>query len=334
MIKKLICLLSILGIISLLSAQDDLPILHTDSAILDIRVGEEIYFQGGWYLNPEANPDIFHVGSKWYYTQKMVSFVSNRDSISFSIEPGESVDFLILLDQKTSFPTRIIGRPNPRLWEKRNLYILLILIIGLGVGIVIWRKKVSRTFLLASGIACPILFWVLTWIAGYFLPDYQHLNNSISELGELGNPVELSMSFGGLAIACLSVLFAIGMYRYSQEKQLSPLPAIFTLPFSFAMGWAAIFPLGNYFHGILGPMPLLLFFSPIAIMLQWKKVTFYHRISRWAILSCILMALLFLRFAGPMAFTYAGLIQRFFYAGWTVWYVGVALILLAHQAHE
>lgn len=80
--------------------------MNATSGTVDLKVDDKIY-PGAWTLSPQAKPDIFEVPVK--KGQKVsVVFSSGAESLTFSVEPGKSIDFNILYKGETCW-TRIVG---------------------------------------------------------------------------------------------------------------------------------------------------------------------------------------------------------------------------------
>jgi hypothetical protein len=60
-----------------------------------------------WTISPELNPDILFLYSPTEKT-KFVKFVSNIDSIEFTVNVNDSVDFAVILNQKDTAYTRVV----------------------------------------------------------------------------------------------------------------------------------------------------------------------------------------------------------------------------------
>jgi hypothetical protein len=87
-----------------LLAQNKLPLIRASSTNVMIKDGYVIR-EGIWNLSPEAKPDIYtSVGP---ITNKSITFYTDLDSISFKVTPGNTYDFIILLNQKDTCLTRI-----------------------------------------------------------------------------------------------------------------------------------------------------------------------------------------------------------------------------------
>jgi len=87
---------------ALVQAQGKLPLIKADSALVDIRDGAT-FKKRDWRITPKARPDIYKTSSK----NQKVTFYTDKDSISFYIEPGKKYDFVILYNGKDSAYTEI-----------------------------------------------------------------------------------------------------------------------------------------------------------------------------------------------------------------------------------
>ncbi|WP_031527806.1 DUF4932 domain-containing protein [Dyadobacter crusticola] len=81
-------------------------VIQAKTAKVDIRVDNDLR-KGTWNIVPEARPDIFDV----YTPGKAVetTFITDQDSISFSVKPGDYYQFVVLLNGMDSAFTAIRG---------------------------------------------------------------------------------------------------------------------------------------------------------------------------------------------------------------------------------
>ena len=91
----------------LLLSQQVLPLIRATSKAVDIRDGK-ILSVGSWSISPDTKPDIYKTNSK----NRLVTFYTNLDSISFFVKPDGKYDFIILLNDKDSAYTEIIYEPG------------------------------------------------------------------------------------------------------------------------------------------------------------------------------------------------------------------------------
>ena len=190
-------------------------------------------------------------------------------------------------------------------------------------------KKPSNRLFIFLGILIPIIFWSSTLIAGIVHENYNHFQNTISELGAIGAKSENLMTFSTWVCTFLSVLFLVGLFVACKELKLKIFPLIGILGFSIMFGWAATFHSGNPMHSKSGLTLLLLFAGPLLSIIFWKANNL-RSIRRYSLVSIILMLFILLRVVAPesIKINYTGLIQRFVHLGWSIWFVGLSLNFL------
>jgi hypothetical membrane protein len=227
------------------------------------------------------------------------------------------------LNQKTPCYIQIATLGNPIFMNTKIVISILLGLIMIFVLYYLNRNKISIEKLLYFGYATPILFWLMTFLSGTIHGNYNHFKNTISELGAIGTKSEIFTSSSLIILAVLCILFSIGFYRASKKFNLSVIPAILSFSMPITMIWAGIFTLGNEFHSLTGPFPFLIIFSCLLAYLLWKKNRAFSELSNISLVSFIISMFIFLRFVKPFGYEYEGLIQRFFYLGWTVWTIAI-----------
>lgn len=305
-------------------SQEDLPTIKSTSSEVDIRVGEDYFAKGGWHLDPGADPDVFSIGSKWNYKSKKVSFITDIDSISFNVKPNSNYDFVILLNGNQPCHIQIVTSANPYFMQSNIVIPIIIFFLALGLTIYFNRHSLPLKLFLRLGLIIPLLFWITTLIGGKIHGNYVHYKDVISELGSIGSKSEIFTSSVFVFLAILCFLFSIGFYTVSKKLGISVIPAIlsFSMPVTFL--WAAIFPLKNEFHSLTGPLPLFIFLAAFLASILWRK---HKKLRILSLISFIIMLLILFRFIRPFGFDYEGLVQRFFYLGWSVWTIAIGIFI-------
>ncbi|PUV25806.1 retropepsin-like aspartic protease [Sphingobacterium athyrii] len=84
--------------------QQNLPVIRASKSMVSIRDGK-LFAKDVWKLTPTTAPDI-------YYTQvprakRKITFITDKDSISFTTVYGKTYDFIILLNEQDRILTRI-----------------------------------------------------------------------------------------------------------------------------------------------------------------------------------------------------------------------------------
>jgi len=175
--------------------------------------------------------------------------------------------------------------------------------------------------LIHAVIDIPIVFWLTTIISGFILGNYNHLSRLVSELGEIGTRTQNLFSIGLVLCSILSILFIIGLYKTCKEIGLNTIPVFLILSYTISIAGAGIFPLPLRLHLIMGMPSILLILSPLTSLLFWKKESQIKYIKQMSIICLLIMSLGFLAFFPDVLSNYAGLKQRFFHIGWSIWFV-------------
>src|ERR1700755_706888 len=88
------------------AAQNNLPVVKSNVSVISIQDGETLK-KDSWTLGPETKPDVYEadlVGGK----PRKVTFITDVDSISFTVEEGKQYDFIIRRGEDFCH-TRIVG---------------------------------------------------------------------------------------------------------------------------------------------------------------------------------------------------------------------------------
>lgn len=100
------------------NGQERLPLIRASSPDVAIRDGEN-YYNGLWKIMPELRPDIYVVEKG---KDRRVSFITDRDSISFFVQSGQKYEFMILLNGKdTAYTTIYADNPNKLHFQRKHL---------------------------------------------------------------------------------------------------------------------------------------------------------------------------------------------------------------------
>jgi hypothetical membrane protein len=294
------------------------PVTRSDEKVIDFEVGD--YLKTKWTLQPELNPDVFTLPE--FRTEQKVRFATGIDSVSFVVRPGETHNLTVELSDGERCRIAILAPPVPPLLA--NGRSILVVVGFAAVAVLAWwpRRFIPIAALLSCGWLAPLSFWVLIIIGGFIHGHYDHLRMVVSELGAINTRSELFMSIGEVFVGVICLLFSAGFYRASLEKGLNVLPALSTLAMPVTMAWAAVFPMHHELHGATGPLPLLLNVGSLLAFVLWRSPDDAR--LRWLSLAAFgLMGMIFLRFIPQIQANYPGLVQRFYYAGWSLWSVGL-----------
>ena len=93
-------------IISVYAYAQSVPVIRATDKLVDIKDGEE-WHRGSWTISPDLKPDVYATMTEG---SKTVAFHTDIDSIAFEVAPGQSYDFVILLNETDSCYQRIKAR--------------------------------------------------------------------------------------------------------------------------------------------------------------------------------------------------------------------------------
>lgn len=99
-----------------------------------------------------------------------------------------------------------------------------------------------RRYLILGGIAGPALFATLTIVCGSLRPDYNHVTQFISELGETGGEFATLMNYVGfMSSAALILLFAMAIVPGFTQTALTKIGALLVAIYAVSMFAAGVF---------------------------------------------------------------------------------------------
>ncbi len=185
-----------------------------------------------------------------------------------------------------------------------------------------------RRPLLATGFIVPIVFWMTLGMCAARFGTYSHVGNLVSELGAAATPTRWLFAGGLLVCAVMSAMFVMGLWRECRRARIDAAPVLLILSFTFSIAGAAIFPMPHRLHGLLGAPSGLLLLSPPLALVMWRRAPLLVGLRAIAVVSLVVMALGLTAFAPDLFPAYPGLKQRFFHAGWSLWFVGLSAMFL------
>jgi hypothetical membrane protein len=169
-----------------------------------------------------------------------------------------------------------------------------------------------------------------------FVPGYNPVRQTVSEIGEMGSPAQIPFSVMLLIVAALALLFAIAIYRISAQRGHQRLAAWFVGSLSIVSAGLALCPFPDPLHNVFGTSELIAYQTPIVLAWQWRndpqaarlvKFCWVFSIVQW--LSLIVNFLVFFRDSHlwQVVAPFYGLIQRSLFATLCCWLTGVGLML-------
>jgi len=177
---------------------------------------------------------------------------------------------------------------------------------------------------LRLGYFIPAVFWGTTVICGVVLGEYSRFRGLVSELGARGTPTQPIFTIGLVLSALLSALFIAALVEQCEIERVSKVPVLALLTFTVSIGGAAVFPLPLRAHLYFGLPSVLLSLSPLLSLVLWRGSARLVAIRPYATIGLCVMSLGCLAFMRRFLGDYAGLKQRLFHAGWSIWFFGLS----------
>ena len=95
----------------------NLPVIKAENVKANFRIGEN-GTRSNWNISPELSPDVLTVAC--FTGKEKVFFATDKDSVEYSLKPGESKQFYVLLNDKDYALTELKGISFPEItFEKK-----------------------------------------------------------------------------------------------------------------------------------------------------------------------------------------------------------------------
>jgi hypothetical membrane protein len=201
-----------------------------------------------------------------------------------------------------------------------------------------WQALVIQTtYRLWFGPVATLVFLGGMFAIGSMIPNYSHIRQTVSELGEVGSPGRLAFSVLLSFVAVCLLVFASGVASTLRETRTSTLPAYFIGSMAVSAAGVGIFAFPHPLHNVFGMSELIGYQAPLMAALVSKTKPKAEQLSTFSVVMYILVLLAIaanlttLNRSG-MLFSHIrpfyGVVQRLLFAGWFVWCAGYGLLLM------
>jgi hypothetical membrane protein len=169
------------------------------------------------------------------------------------------------------------------------------------------------------------------------LPDYDHVHQTVSEIGEMGSPARVPFTIMLCCVAACILVFAAAVGDRSVQAGHSPFAAYLIAAMALSIAGVGIFAYPNPLHNIFGISELIGYQAPLCLALTWRRDPRVRPLVSFSwvlyVIICVAIALNLssLDRQGP-AWAYLkpvyGLAQRALFAAWFGWCALVGLLFL------
>lgn len=174
----------------------------------------------------------------------------------------------------------------------------------------------------------------------FWVPGYNHVQQTVSEIGEMDSPARVPFTIMLCAVAVCLLIFAAGMAAASKRAGKGRLSAYLIGCMAVSAAGVGIFAFPHPLHNLFGESELIGYQAPLAFALSWRRDPHAKRLVSF---SWTMFALIWLSIAvnlvsldrhsalwAEMKPVY-GLVQRSLFAAWFGWCAGIGVLLRQHR---
>jgi hypothetical protein len=186
----------------------------------------------------------------------------------------------------------------------------------------------NRRSLLLAGPLSAILFVFGVGALAVQVPGYSHLHQTVSEIGEVGSPVQVAFTVLLAAVATCTGLFAFAIRNAAIAAHHSLAPAYLVGCMAISTLGVGLFAFPHPLHNVFGISELIGYQAPAAMALSWRRDS---RARALVIASWVMFALLWAAillnlssiFRSSALWLYIkpvnGAVQRSLFSAWFLW---------------
>ena len=172
------------------------------------------------------------------------------------------------------------------------------------------------------------------------IPDYSHVHQTVSEIGEIGSPARVPFGIMLFCVAVCILVFASAVRDVSLAAHHSAFAAYLIGFMALPAAGIGVFAYPHPLHNFFGISELIGYQAPLALALTWRGD---RRAKTLVAVSWIFFALIWgaivlnLTFLVPSVWAYVkpihGLAQRALFATWFGWCAVVGILLFQGKWH-
>ena len=181
-----------------------------------------------------------------------------------------------------------------------------------------------------------LIFAAGVWALALHVPGYNHARQTVSEIGEVGSPMQLQFTGLLLVIAFCMLVFASGVYSAAKAANLSQVPAWLLVCMAASAAGVGIYSFPHPLHNVFGLSEFIGYQAPAAVALTWRREP---RAAGLVAFSWIMFVLIWIAMGlnlAPLAPSLPlahlekpiyGLVQRLLFTSFFTWAAGAGLML-------
>ncbi len=168
------------------------------------------------------------------------------------------------------------------------------------------------------------------------VPGYSHVQQTVSEIGELGSPARVPFAILLLSVAACTLVFASAVRAVSRAHQRADASAYLIGAMGLSIVGVALFAHPHPLHNVFGISELIGYQAPLAFALTWRRHPHARALVRisWLLYLAVIAAIalnLSSIFAPNALWSYVqpryGLAQRALFGAWFGWIALLGVLL-------
>ena len=193
-----------------------------------------------------------------------------------------------------------------------------------------------------TGPLAALIFAVTLIGLPFLVPGYDSVHQTVSELGEVGSPMQLAFTLCVCAVALCILVFAGVLRDASRRLGRSSWGAYLVACMAVSTAGVGIFSFPHPLHNVFGPSEIIGYQAPLVLALTWRRdpratgiVTFSWVMGVLVWLAILANCSTFDPQGALWAFEkpFYGLVQRALFVPWFVWAAGVGMMLASAREH-
>ena len=121
------------------------------------------------------------------------------------------------------------------------------------------------------GPLAALIFVAGVWGLATHVPGYNHLHQTVSEIGEVGSPMQLPFTALLIVIAFCVLVFASGVFSVSKAAGRSTVAAWLLACMAVSAAGVGVFSSPHPLHNVFGLSELIGYQAPAAVALTWRR---------------------------------------------------------------
>ncbi|MEP6484901.1 MAG: DUF998 domain-containing protein [Rudaea sp.] len=140
----------------------------------------------------------------------------------------------------------------------------------------------------AFGVMAAVLFAVGIVVLSAFVPDYSQVRQTVSEIGEVGSPVQIPFAKLMCLVAICVLVFASAIRDLLKATGHSQITFFLIVAMAVCAAGVGIFAYPHPLHNIFGPAQLIGYQAPVALWLSLRRDPENLLLARISLIGAVL----------------------------------------------